>query len=183
MPCCETSAGPRPRSGSSQGRPRPRSSLAASPRSSLVDRARRVPVWAWLAGIVAVSTVFRAWLASRMPAPYIFTDELQFQENARSLAEGGWLSVRGEPYGIASVLYPLVIAPAYALFDSLADAYAAARTINAVVLSFAAVPAFFLARRVLPPGLSLLAAVLAVALPSLAYSGTIMSENAFYPAF
>lgn len=149
----------------------------------MVDRARRVPAWAWLAGIVAVSTLFRAWLGSRMPAPFIFTDELQFQENARDLAAGNGLLVRGESFGVASVLYPLMIAPAYALFDSLPDAYAAARTINAVVMSLAAVPAYFLARRVLPTRLSLLAAVLAVALPSLAYTGTLMTENAFYPAF
>ena len=147
------------------------------------DSLRRVPAWAWLTGIVVASTVYRAWLGSRMPAPFIFTDELQFQENARSLAAGSGFRIRGEPFGIASVLYPLIIAPAYALFDSLPDAYAAARTINAVLMSLAAVPAYFLARRVLPAPLSLLAAVLTVALPSLAYTGTIMSENAFYPAF
>ena len=151
------------------------------------DSLRRGPagVWVavWLAGIVVASTAFRAWLGSRMPAPFIFTDELQFQENARSLAAGDWLLVRGEAFGIASVLYPLLIAPAYALFDSLPDAYAAARTVNAVVMSLAAVPAYFLSRRVLPAGLSLFAAVLAVALPSLAYTGTLMTENAFYPAF
>ena len=147
------------------------------------DSLRRVPAWAWLAGIVAGSIVFRAWLGSRMPAPFIFTDELQYQENARSLAAGEGIRVRGEPYGIVSVLYPLVLAPAYALFDSLPDAYAAARALNAVVMSLAAIPAFLLARRVLPTGLSLFATLLAVALPSLAYTGTLMSENAFYPAF
>ena len=144
---------------------------------------RRVPAWAWLAGIVVGSIVFRAWLGSRIPAPFIFTDELQYQENARSLAAGEGIEVRGEPYGIVSVLYPLLLAPAYLLFDSLPDAYAAARAINAVVMSLAAIPAFLLARRVVPEGFSLLAALLAVALPSLAYTGTLMSENAFYPAF
>jgi hypothetical protein len=144
---------------------------------------RRVPAWAWLAGIVAVSICFRAWLGSRIEAPFIFTDELQYQENARSLAAGAGIQVREEPYSVVSLLYALLLAPAYALFDSLPDAYAAARTINAVVMSLAAVPAYLLARRVLQPGLSLLAALLAVALPSLAYTGTLMSENAFYPAF
>ena len=148
----------------------------------MADRAARVPAWAWLAGIVLGSIVFRAWLGSRMPAPFIFTDELQYQESARSLAAGEGIEVRGEPYGIVSVLYPLLIAPAYLLFDSLPDAYAAARTINAVLMSLAAVPAFLLARRVLSGPLSLLAALLAVALPSLAYTGTLMSENLFYPA-
>ena len=149
----------------------------------MVDRVRRVPAWAWLTVIVAGSIVFRAWLGSRMPAPFIFTDELQYQENARSLAAGAGIQVRDEAFGIVSVLYPLLLAPAYLLFDSLPDAYAAARTINAVVMSLAAIPAYLIARRLLPTGLSLLAALLAVALPSLAYTGTLMSENAFYPAF
>jgi dolichyl-phosphate-mannose-protein mannosyltransferase len=127
--------------------------------------------------------VLRSWLGSRMPGPFIFTDELHYQENARSLAAGAGFQVRDEPFGIVSVLYPLLLAPAYLLFDSLPDAYAAARTINAVVMSLAAIPAYLIARRLLPPRLSLLAALLAVALPSLAYTGTLMSENAFYPAF
>ena len=91
--------------------------------------------------------------------------------------------MRDEAFGVVSVLYPLLLAPAYLLFDSLPDAYAAARTINAVVMSLAAIPAYLIARRLLATGLSLLAALLAVALPSLAYTGTLMSENAFYPSF
>ena len=106
-----------------------------------------------------------------------------YQENARSLAAGAGIQVRDEPFGIVSVLYPLLLAPAYLLFDSLPDAYAAARTINAVVMSLAAIPAYLIARRAAADRLSLLAALLAVALPSLAYTGTLMSENAFYPAF
>ena len=149
----------------------------------MVDRLRRAPAWAWLAVIVGGSIVLRAWLGSRMPAPFIFTDELHYQENARSLAGGGGYLVRDVPYGIASILYPLLLAPAYVLFDSLPDAYAAARTINAAAMSLAAVPAFLIARRLLPPGLSALGALLAVALPSLAYTGTLMSENLFYPVF
>ena len=144
---------------------------------------RRVPAWAWLAVIVGGSIAFRAWLGSRMPAPFIFTDELTYQENARSLAAGAGLQVRDEPFGLVSALYPIVLAPAYVLFDSLPDAYAAARAINAVAMSLAAIPAYLIARRLLPSGLSLLAALLAVALPSLAYTGTLMSENAFYPVF
>ena len=50
-------------------------------------------------------------------------------------------------------------------------------------MSLAAVPAYFLARRVLAAGLSLVAALLAVAVPSMLYTGTMMTENAFYPLF
>ena len=77
----------------------------------MVDRLRRAPagvhVAAWLAVIVGVSIAFRAWLGSRMPAPFIFTDELTYQENARSLAAGAGIQVRDEPFGLVSALYPL----------------------------------------------------------------------------
>lgn len=148
----------------------------------MADSVRRVPAWAWLAGIVAGSILFRWWFGRGMVAPFIMVDELIYSELARSLAEGRGLEVRGEPY-LVSLLYPLLLAPVYALADSLPDAYAAVKALNAVVMSLAAVPAYLLARRVLPAGLSLLAALLAVAVPSLAYTGTVMTENLFYPAF
>ena len=50
-------------------------------------------------------------------------------------------------------------------------------------MSLAAIPAYLLARRVVPARLALLAAVLAVALPSMVYTATVMTENAFYPVF
>jgi hypothetical protein len=45
------------------------------------------------------------------------------------------------------------------------------------------VPAYFLARRVLAEPLALVAAALAVAVPSMVYTATLMTENAFYPLF
>jgi dolichyl-phosphate-mannose-protein mannosyltransferase len=142
-----------------------------------------VPAWGWLAAIVLVSFAFRAWLARGMVAPFIMVDELVYAELAKSFAADGELLVRGVSAPGYSIVYPVLISPPYALFDSLTDAYAAVKTINALLMSLAAVPAFLLARRVVPPGLSLLAAVLALALPSLVYTGTVMTENAFYPAF
>src|SRR5206468_4317174 len=63
------------------------------------------------------------------------------------------------------------------------DAYAAAKTINAAVMSLAAVPAYFLAHRLLRPALALVAAALTVTVPSMLYTGTLMTENVFYPLF
>jgi Dolichyl-phosphate-mannose-protein mannosyltransferase len=143
----------------------------------------RVPVWVWLGAIVAVSALFRGVLARGIVAPFIIVDEIIWSEIARGLAESREPLVRdtgGLDFGI---VYPLVIAPAYLAFDVLVDAYAAVKLINAVVMSLAAVPAYFLARRVVGTWLSLLASVLAVAVPSLAYTGTVMTENAFYPLF
>jgi hypothetical protein len=110
-------------------------------------------------------------------------DEIVWSELARGIADAGEPLLRGKPDPGYSVVYPLLISPAYALFDSLPAAYAAVKTWNSVLMSLAAVPAFFLARRVVGRNYALFAALLAVALPSLAYTGTVMTENAFYPLF
>ena len=144
----------------------------------------RIPTWAWLAGIVVASALVRYLLARRVVAPWIFVDELIYSELAKSLADSGELAVRDVDAGGAyGVVYPLLIAPAWRAFDAVPDAYAAAKGINAVVMSLAAVPAYFLARRVVAPGTALVAAGFAVAVPSMAYTGTLMTENAFYPLF
>jgi hypothetical protein len=110
-------------------------------------------------------------------------DEVIWSELARGIADVGRPLVRGHSDPGYGVVYPLVISPAYALFTSLPDAYAAVKVVNSLVMSLAAIPAYFVARRVVGSGLSLVAALLAVAIPSLAYTGTVMTENAFYPLF
>lgn len=145
--------------------------------------ARRAPAWAWLVVLVLASAAFRFQLSRDSPGPWIFVDELIYSELAKSLAAGGNLHLRDVPAGGYGVVYPLLISPAWAFFDRVPDAYAAAKAINAVLISLAAAPAYLLARRLVGQGLSLFAAVLAVGLPSLVYSGTIMTENAFYPLF
>lgn len=144
---------------------------------------RAVPAWGWLTAIVIASFALRAWLARGMLAPFIMVDELIYGELAKSLASTGHFEVRDVPASGYSVLYPALIAPAYALFDSVPDAYAAVKTINSLVMSLAAVPAYLIARRLLPVGFSLAAALLAVAVPSLVYTATVMTENLFYPLF
>ena len=149
----------------------------------MANRVWRLPVWLWLAAIVVGSAVFRAVLGRGIVAPFIMVDEVIWAELARGIADAGEPLLRGEPDPGYSVLYPLVLSPLYAIFQSLPDAYEAVKAANAVLMSLAAVPAFFLARRVVRDGFALLAALLAVALPSLAYTGTVMTENLFYPLF
>ncbi len=144
---------------------------------------RRIPAWAWLIAIVAGSFAVRAWLARGMVGPFIMVDELIYSELGRSLADSGELLVRDVSSPGYGIVYPALISPAYALFESLTDAYAAVKTLNAFVMSLAAIPGYLLARRVVGTGLSLLAAVLAVSLPSLVYTGSVMTENVFYPVF
>ena len=157
---------------------------AARARAAPLAVARSVPAWAWLATLVAVSTLVRYAFARRMPAPWIMVDELIYSELAKSFAATGSFAVRevaaGGAYG---VVYPILISPAYALFDAVPTAYAAAKAINAVLVSLTAVPVYLLARTVLRPALALLAAALSLAIPSTLYAGTLMTENAFYPLF
>jgi len=148
---------------------------------SLRERAARIPDAAWLTGIVVASVLGRLWLVHKMPGPFIFVDELIYSELAKSLVETGSFAIRGVPVHGYSILYPALIAPAYWLFDALPNAYAAAKATNALAMSLAAVPAWLLARRVAGRVLALLAAVIAVAVPSMAYTATIVTENLFYP--
>ena len=148
---------------------------------ALGERAARIPDAAWLTGIVVVSVLGRLWLVHKMPGPYIFVDELIYSELAKSLVDTGSFAVRGVPVHGYSILYPALIAPAYWLFDALPNAYAAAKATNAIAMSLAAVPAWLLARRVMGRLLALLAAVIAIAVPSMAYTATIVTENLFYP--
>jgi len=162
--------------------------LAASPsaldaRGRAPSLLRSVPVWAWLTAVVVVSALARALLARQLVAPFIMVDELIWSELARGIAEVGHPLLRDQPHPGYSPVYPLLISPVYALFDRLPEAYTGVKTLNAIVMSLAAVPAFFLARRVTSDALALLAAVLTVAVPSMAYTGTVMTENAFYPLF
>ena len=145
------------------------------------ERLAAVPAWAWLAGIVALSCALRLWLVRGMVAPFVFVDEAIYTELARSLADTGSYAVRETPVSGYSLLYPALIAPAYTAFDSLVDAYGAAKATNAVVMSLAAIPTYLLVRRVAGMWLALLGAAIAVAVPSMAYTATMTTESLFYP--
>ena len=149
----------------------------------LRDRVASVPVWAWLAAIVAVSIVVRYVLARRDPSPWIFVDEVIYSELGRSFASDFEFSIRGFASNAYGFVYPVLIAPSYALFDSLAEAYGAVKITNVVVMSLTAVPVYYIARRLMRTPYALGAAVLSIAIPAMTYTGVVMTENAFYPAF
>jgi Dolichyl-phosphate-mannose-protein mannosyltransferase len=150
-----------------------------------VGRPRLVAVraWVWVGAIVVVSAAVRIALAHRVVTPWIMVDELIYSELAKSLAANGHFLVRGVPSNGYGFVYPALIAPAFRLFGSVPRAYAVAKDINAVVMSLAAVPAYLLARRLVAPVPALAAAVLSLVMPSLLYTGMLMTENAFYPLF
>jgi hypothetical protein len=141
---------------------------------------RRTSIWA-LAGLVGASAVLRLLAAWLRVTPELFPDEYQYAELGRSLASGGGLAIRGEAAPFPALLQPLVTAPAWLVAD-VGVAYRLVQAVDALVMSLAAVPVFWLARRVGGSRpLALGAAALALAVPALTYVSFVVSEPLAYP--
>lgn len=142
-----------------------------------------LPAWGWLCLVYAGSVALRFGLALPVHAPWVFQDEMVYADLARSLGETGHFAIRqaAGTHGFGPG-YPALLAPAYALFSSPEKAYVLVRLINAIVMSLAAFPTYVIARRLMRPRLAVVAAALGVAIPSLMYTTTMLSENAFFPA-
>src|SRR5204862_5199727 len=67
------------------------------------------------------------------------------------------------------------------LLSSMTHAYAAAKFLNAAIMSAAVFPAYWLARRVVRPSYALATAAATVATPGMLYHGYLMSEALAYP--
>lgn len=132
-----------------------------------------------LAGVVFLAFVVDAALAGLVRNPHVFGDELSYASAAWSLAHGQGALVRGHDYGFG-LLYPAVLSLLVRVSPDFAHAYALFKLANAAFFALAAVPLFFLARRLLRPWPALLAATLSVALPSAVYTGSVLTESLGY---
>jgi hypothetical protein len=133
-------------------------------------------------GLLFVGFLVRLYLTRRIPAPWIMGDELLYSDLARNVADTGHLALRGVAFSVRSYgIYPLLVAPAW-FADSTTTAYGLAKTINALLMTLAAVPVYLWARRIVRPELALCLLGLVLLLPAMSYSGTIMTENAAFPA-
>jgi hypothetical protein len=134
-----------------------------------------------LAGIVGLSFAVRVALAWLRSTPVYFGDEYLYSSRGRSLAETGRPLVRGHAAHFPALLEPLLTAPAWLLSD-VGIAFHVAQTIGALAMSLAAVPVYWLARRLgLPAGVALGVAALSLALPDLIYASWIIAEPFAYP--
>jgi hypothetical protein len=141
----------------------------------------RVAAASTLAGIVLAAVALWGALGRQIDVPTVFGDELIHWDASRSLADGDGIRVRDGGYGFGPA-YPVLAAPAHLLANDDLEAYRWLRLVNAVVFALAAVPAYLLARRLLPAGWSLACAALAVAIPSALYTGFVMTEGLAYLA-
>ena len=131
----------------------------------------------WLGAMVITSILLRVVVNSLFHAPTILTDELTYASLARQIADDGLSLASG--YG---VVYPLLMAPSWGIAEFGTTAYALMKATNAVLISLTAIPVFLWARRMTSARGALLAAGLTLLLPAMAYSGHVMTENAFIVA-
>ena len=156
-------------------------------RSSWAERAQpltRNPAGAAavaLGGLLLVSIGVRIWLSSKIATPWILIDEYVYSELAKSFATSGLFLVRGAPSGVNNVVYPALISPAW-LAHPMGTTYALANVINVVLMTATAIPLYLWARKLVAPVFALVAVALTL-LPAFIYTGMLMTENAFLPAF
>src|SRR3989440_725249 len=79
-----------------------------------------------------------------------------------------------------SFVSPALVGP-FLNFGDLVLGYSLLKALQALVMSLTAVPVFLWARSLVRPGWALVAALLTLAVPGLAFSGFVMTEVAFYP--
>jgi hypothetical protein len=136
-----------------------------------------------LAAVVVGAALFNGLLAIPIKRPRVFGDELIYWQLSRALAWAGEFTLRGKAAPRYGVIYPALLAVAQRIGGDETTAYAIAKGLNAVVFSLTAIPVYLIASPVLRRRHALLAALLAVVLPSCVYTSTIMTENVFYPVF
>jgi len=106
-------------------------------------------LWLALGAALVAVAAFRFWLTTANVSPWIMVDELIFSEQARSIAQHGNLDVRGQHFGVFSLLYPVLIAPEW-IVSSGKDAYEIGIVRYAVFVILVAVSLYLWSRWWLP---------------------------------
>jgi hypothetical protein len=118
------------------------------------------------------------WQASKHPTPWLFSDEIEYAQISRAIAETGKPARRGVEYWGAG-LFPWLIAPFWWI-DNLQTAYSAVKTFNSLAMTAAMFPTYALARMLMSRPYALLAAVGSVLAPFFIYSAMVMQEPVAY---
>jgi len=132
-----------------------------------------------IVGVALVVVTFYAVEAWLRKTPWVFSDELEWTQISRAIADTGHAARRGEPIYFKSS-YPYLIAPAWWI-ESTRLAYDVIKYANVVVMTLAAVPSYLLARMLVPKRSALLVALLSVAIPGMFYASSIVPEVLAYP--
>src|SRR4051794_5787951 len=124
-------------------------------------------------------------LTRRVADWFVMTDELLYERLAISIAHGRSPFPHVHQAAVANInqLYPLIIAPVFR-HGAILHGFHQAHTLNAFVMSSAAIPAYLLARRLTEnPFLPFVVAAATVTVPWITLSSFLLTEVAAYPAF
>jgi hypothetical protein len=159
----------------------PHASTRAAPRA----RAGALRLDLPLAAIVLLAFALSAYYTSHVTNWLVMSDELQHSKLGLNIGRELTLvpHLHGQVYSVYTMLYPLVTAPLYQLFG-MPDAFRAVHVLNSALMASTAIPAYLLALDVLrSKWAARVAAALTVAVPWMALSTMVLTENAAYPAF
>jgi hypothetical protein len=129
-------------------------------------------VYVWLCGLYSLE----AW---QRVTPWLFTDELEFTQLARSIAATGHAAERGQSHSPDS-LYNYLTAIFWQIHDVPA-AYSAIKYVDVLLMASVVFPTYFLARMLVGRYAALFAAAGAAAIPAMAYSSYLVEETIAYP--
>ena len=119
---------------------------------------------------------FEAWSKG---TPWLFSDEFEWTQLSRAIAQTGHAARRGEPSSFKSV-YAYLIAPAWRISDT-QSAYDTVKYIGVLLMTSVAFPAYGLARVVVSRNAALFVAAGSAVIPALIYSSFIITEPLAYP--
>jgi hypothetical protein len=137
----------------------------------LVAAVPLLSIFLWLCIVYAI----QAWAHA---TPWLFGDELELTQLARSVADGGEPARRGEPHSFTT-LWTYLMAPAW-LIDDVHSAYTTIKYLSVIVMTLTVFPAYGLARLVVSRRPALFVALASAAIPALAYSSMIVEEPLAY---
>ena len=162
------------------GRTKPAEGAAARLKRRLRPRSRSA--WALLA-LVGLSALGHVITSFSRATVVFFPDEYLYSELSRSISSDCLPLVRGCYILFPSLLQPLVTAPCW-LLGSIGAGFRASMVLGSIAMSLAALPVYWLGRRLgLSTWLALAASALALATPSMLYSSWLMGEPLSYPLF
>ena len=128
--------------------------------------------------MIAVFAVY-AYLASRVEVPRVHPDELRYALAGSSLADFEGVLNRGVRSGFGPVHAALLASVLFVTGDR-ETAYPLWKAMNVLLFVLSAIPLYLLARRLLAPWWSVLAAGLSLAIPSVIYVSVVMTESASF---
>jgi hypothetical protein len=136
-----------------------------------------VPVM--VAALILLSVLL--WEASALSSPIVFGDELEWSMISRAIAHTGHGARLGVPTGFRS-LAAYVIAPFWWLSTTHAS-YTGIKYLQAVVMAFAAIPVYLLARTLVSTRWAAAVALGTLCTSAYAYAPLLQPEAFAYPAF